>query len=62
MTETDEQRNARWDRQRPVIAAMLESACFGHEVCKYPPCACAQAVIDAAEKIGHQQQPNTEAK
>jgi hypothetical protein len=44
---TPEEQKAQWERQKPVIDLMQSSSCFGHEVCRFPPCACAQSLIDA---------------
>lgn len=52
--ETQEEQKARWEAQKPIIAIMLASSCFGQEVCKFPPCQCAQGIIDTVRAIGQE--------
>lgn len=47
--ETTEQVQERWERQRPMLTMMQGNSCFGNEICKHPPCACAQEFMDLIE-------------
>jgi hypothetical protein len=51
-------KNEKERMQMKVITLMLASSCFGREVCPFPPCACAQSLIDAVRRTVGQAEQN----
>jgi hypothetical protein len=35
-----------WDQQKPTLALLQCSSCFGQTACRSVPCACAQSLMD----------------
>jgi hypothetical protein len=48
MSEVTDEERAEWAKQIPVLAVLGET-CFRREVCKSPPCSCAEDVLKATK-------------